>query len=110
MSTRLAVDVILSLLHLFTMSGSKVTRGSLKECPIFGKPQELYRYTLPTVENTLKYFLFVQHTLTEKNVNRNCVNSEAVTIVADALEEIWNRASIPIVSKKKNNIFNKRIH
>lgn len=73
----------------------------MKPCPIFGKPKELGNNTLPTIEECINYFLLIQHNLGQQKVNKNSINSQASSIVASKVENIWKRASIPVVSKAR---------
>lgn len=92
------------------MSKCVTTRGVVKICPIFGKPEELYRHVLPTIEECLKYILFVQNNLVKQKVNNNCLNSRTFTTVAEVVEDIWKRASIPVVSRQRIIFLLKQYH
>ncbi|XP_072389272.1 uncharacterized protein [Diabrotica undecimpunctata] len=66
-------------------------------CPIFGSGSELPKNVLPTYKDMIKLFIFVSQSY--KKQYNNCVrkNSEIVT---ERVEEMWRRASIPIVEHK----------
>ena len=77
------------------------TRTMLK-CldPVFGEPNQLtsdYR-VLPTYEDVIKHYLWIQNNLKCDNWNREPTVSEISRNVAVAVKSIWFRASIPTVS------------
>lgn len=72
-------------------------RRSEVTCPIFGSGSELSQNMLPTYENIMKLFIFVSQDY--KKQYNNCVRKSS-EIVAEKVEEVWRRASIPIVEHK----------
>lgn len=70
---------------------------SENNCPIFGSGCDLALNVLPTYEDILRYFLLVHHS--KKGQYKDLV-AESCEEVSTKLEEIWNRASIPIIDHR----------
>lgn len=72
-----------------------ITRKMIN-CPVFGAPCNIPDTVLPTNADIVKYFLYVKHDL---NLTRP---RDAVAIICENIaikaEELWERASIPVVS------------
>lgn len=64
-------------------------------CDIFGAPRELSDSVLPTYEDIIKYFLWLRHETRIKTV------SEIGEIIVSKLIELWNKASVPVVSRNR---------
>jgi hypothetical protein len=77
-------------------SEERPTTRKMVNCPVFGAPKDLADTVLPTNGDILKYYLWVKHDL---HLIRP---RDAVAIisekVANKIEELWQRASIPVVS------------
>lgn len=67
-------------------------------CVIFGTPQEFGGFVLPSYEFVMKYYLFVKHDLKPSAASKEPTVAEIGEIVAQKLEDLWHKASIPIVS------------
>lgn len=65
-------------------------------CPVFGQPSELPENVLPTYGQVMKFCAWIR--FNKKVTKKEPVFSEIAEEVAVKLEEIWHRASIPIVS------------
>jgi len=68
-------------------------------CPIFGNPKELDSRLLPTYEGVMKCYLWWKHKL--KLTGQEPKAADISERVALETEQIWFRASIPIVSHKR---------
>lgn len=80
------------------MPPSRKTRRQASR-PIFGLPKELSGNVLPTYSDVIKFYFWVQN-INSKNssaTTKSTVN-DITKVVASRVEEIWNKASIPIVS------------
>lgn len=74
---------------------------SVVECPIFGFPNELKTSMLPTYKDVILHFLFVKNDLENNKVNRNRLVTEASEAVATAVENIYKKANVPILSHQR---------
>lgn len=72
------------------------TRSALK-CPIFGAPTNISISVLPTFEDMNRYFDFVEHQLRAVSSNPQTTATESSKVVAQTIEDIWMRVSIPTV-------------
>lgn len=76
------------------------TRNSIN-CAILGAPLHLCFATLPTIEDVLLCYLLMRHELKMKYSGKEPSFSEVSQVVGDKIIEIWNSASIPIVSRDR---------
>lgn len=76
------------------------TRKVLK-CPVFGSPSQLSTCTLPTYADTMKFYLLVKNSLKNSGTGKEPTAAAISEIVAVRIEEVWSRASIPIVIHKR---------
>ncbi|XP_050527619.1 uncharacterized protein LOC126897791 [Daktulosphaira vitifoliae] len=74
-----------------------LTRNKSK-CLIFGDAKELSNNVLPTYEDVMQYYLYVKHQLKPDITSKEPSVSSIAEIVATNIENIWHKASIPIVS------------
>ncbi|GBM04741.1 hypothetical protein AVEN_20187-1 [Araneus ventricosus] len=70
-------------------------------CPIFGPLNELHVRLLPTVSDVLKYYLFVKSKMKSTLPVREPTVSEISEVVAQNIESIWVKSSIPHMSHKR---------
>lgn len=75
------------------------TRKKLNECPILGLPSDFALHYLPTNGDVLKACLW--HRFDLKTSAKEPDNSVVFPKVISKLIEVWNTASIPIVSKER---------
>ena len=73
------------------------TRKKL-ECDIFGSPSEIPRATLPTYYDVMKYYLWVRNNIKPKNCSKEPTIADVSEIVANDIEALWKKASIPTVT------------
>lgn len=78
---------------------NKLTRSKFY-CPIFGSLNEFNDFNLPTYEDIMKEYLFKQHLNKIESGFEPSVSIIANELV-DNLTLIWNKPSIPIVSKRR---------
>ena len=73
-----------------------VTRKKIN-CPVFGVPKEFSGTVLPTYADVMKYILWLKHDL-----NRTYNDAPVIFAkVAEEIEKLWRRASIPVVTHKR---------
>ena len=76
---------------------SSGTRRS-SECPIFGSPKNISKRCLPTYEEVMKYYIYVRLQIKQrKNPSFNAI----AAVVAQRLQILWKKASIPHLSRKR---------
>lgn len=75
-------------------SKGKLKTRSSTESPIFGPPRELLHNVLPTYEEIVQALLHRRYELIQEGVKNPLVN-DIVTYVAEQVEKIWKKASIP---------------
>jgi len=68
------------------------------QCPVFGSPSRLSGVVLPTYENTMKYYISVKNNLKSSCSGQEPSVADINEIVSREVEEIWSKASIPVVS------------
>jgi hypothetical protein len=74
-----------------------LTRHVIK-CPVFGTPHELSPNVLPTYYDVMKYCNLVKFQLKGNEGLREPKFSDVSDVVAIKLEDVWRRASVPVVS------------
>ena len=69
---------------------------------MFGLPQNLTEMNLPAYRDVMKHYTYVrlEHS-TKMNSKEQPSFTEVATIVAKKLEAIWQKASIPTVSRTR---------
>ena len=70
-------------------------------CPIFGSPSPLPDNVLPTYQDVLKFYLFQRNLMKLSSTSKEPLVADISETVCEKIEEIWHRASIPIVSRKR---------
>ena len=80
------------------MSKAKSTTRSKTCDPVFGHGQELVETALPTYEDVMKFYLLVQKKTENERTGQHPSISEIAEVVAQHLEKLWQKASIPIVT------------
>lgn len=66
------------------------------DCPVFGQPSQLPENVLPTYEQVMKFCAWIR--FNKKVTKKEPTFSEISEEVAVKVEQIWNKASIPVVS------------
>lgn len=79
-------------------TGSKVKTRTELQCPVFGTPREFSKLVLPTYEDMIKYYLYVRNDLKLDETTKEPTVTEVSEVVASEIEELWTKASIPIVT------------
>ena len=79
------------------MSTSVKTRKMLT-CVVFGLPEEMSETVLPTYESVMKYYLLVKHEMKATVETQEPTVTEISKKVAEKVESIWFKASIPVIS------------
>jgi len=85
------------LIPLVAMSLSKRHKN---DCPIFGNSSDLSERVLPTYLEVMKCYLFERNTLKQKSKKDPAVG-ELSKIVIDKVISVWEKASIPCVSRER---------
>ena len=70
---------------------------SKNRCPLLGNPQLLKEYTLPTVEDVLKFYLQLYSIF---KVDKSEPHGFATKVIDDVLH-IWESNSLPKISKQR---------
>lgn len=69
-------------------------------CVVFGAPKQLNECVLPTYCNVIRHFLWIRYQL--KVTSKKEPNTSEITeLVANKLEELWAKASLPVLSHKR---------
>lgn len=76
-----------------------LTRKS-SSCPIFGAPKKLPVNVLPTYSDVIQYYSFIRNEK-KSNTSKEPTVKEIASVVCNDVMEVWNRASLPIVSQKR---------
>jgi len=77
------------------------SRRSGTTCAILGPYKELDDRQLPTISDVIKFILFVKNDLKLKYNGKDPSNSDIYAIVSEEINNIWTKASIPIVTKER---------
>ncbi|CAH1113072.1 unnamed protein product [Psylliodes chrysocephalus] len=73
---------------------------STAACPIFGAPEKFDSTCLPTQENFIKHYLWVQSELRSSSSKEP--NTETILkIVLQDIKAIWEKVAIPIISEQR---------
>nr|CAI5836148.1 unnamed protein product [Callosobruchus analis] len=81
-------------------SNNMATRNS-SICPLFGSPSDLSLVVLPTNADLIRYFLQIRNCTKLLMANKDPSAAMVSKKVAQTLEMIWNKCSIPIISYNK---------
>ena len=68
---------------------------------VFGHPKLLSGRVLPTFNDVMCHYLFVQHDLKQKSAGKDPSVCEILKQVVPKIEEIWLKASILVVTKNR---------
>ena len=79
-----------------TLKTRKATR-----CAIFGDPAEMRSTVLPTYADMMKVYLLIQHQMKPTSTSKDPAVAEVSDKVAKKIEQLWLKASIPIISHKR---------
>ena len=82
------------------MRVKRTTRKAVK-CPVFGSPSQVSENELPTYKDVIKFYLFVRNSLKASSTSKEPPVAVIAERVCVKVEEIWRRASIPVVSHKR---------
>lgn len=83
------------------MEISNITRKATN-CPIFGAPEEMSENQLPTYKQVMKCYNLIRYRLKlEYNSKKEPTINEISETVAKKIEDLWQKASIPIVSHNR---------
>lgn len=79
------------------------TIGTRAKTPfkVFGHGRELSKTVLPTCEDVMRFYLLLQNKTELERGGQHPSVSEIAEKVAIELEQIWRKASIPVVSQKR---------
>ena len=69
-------------------------------CPVFGKTILMSKNLLPTYGDIIKHFMLVRQELTDGQAKEATVNITSNKVCED-LAQIWQRASIPVISHQQ---------
>lgn len=72
-----------------------------KSCPILGTAKKLPLNMLPTIEEILNYFTYLQNSAELKYCAKQKLNGEVVKILTNNIQEIWAKAGIPIYRRSR---------
>jgi len=70
-------------------------------CSIFGAPAELSPTMLPTYADLMKYFMLVRDQIKPRDIAKEPSVSDVSVQVAQKVEELWRKASIPHISHQR---------
>lgn len=70
-------------------------------CVVFGAPKDLSELVLPTYEEIMKCYLYIKNDIKTQNNNKEPSVSEVSEIIANKLESLWLKATIPVVSRTR---------
>ncbi|XP_055691391.1 uncharacterized protein LOC129794624 [Lutzomyia longipalpis] len=74
-------------------------RKRMYECQIYGEPQALPQNVLPTIEQTMKYYKYVENEMNGWPLEKKDPSSKEISMkVATKVEELWNQLQIPIIT------------
>lgn len=75
---------------------------SMFKCPLFGDICEIKENVLPTYEDVMKYYEWTRHQLKlQLETAKEPTFAEIADIVTSRIENIWQTASIPIVTRTR---------
>ncbi|CAG9792722.1 unnamed protein product [Diatraea saccharalis] len=80
---------------------SQVKTRQTTSCPVFGLPQKLPVSQLPTYNDVMKYYLFIKYQLKPDNTTKEPTVHDISEILAQEILDIWQKASLPTVSRKR---------
>ena len=67
-------------------------------CPVFGVPSEMSANMLPTKFDVMKEYLLRQQRLKNSPTTKEPTFAEIAACVAQHVENLWRKASIPVIS------------
>lgn len=70
-------------------------------CPVFGGPENLKDNVLPTYKDIIKGYLWVRNDLMWLSNGKDPSVKDICEIIANDVIKLWNKASIPIISRKQ---------
>jgi len=82
---------------MMSVKQKPTTRRSTR-CPVFGAPKEMSDVVLPTYEDMMKNFLWWKHMMKPTIKSPDPTVADISEKVALAVENLWRKASIPMVS------------
>lgn len=83
------------------ISSNTLTRQATN-CPIFGASEEMSENQLPTYKQVMKYYNLIRYRLKlECNSKKEPSINDISEIVSSKIENLWKKASIPIVSHNR---------
>lgn len=81
------------------------------KCPLFGETCDINDNMLPTYEDVMKFYEWTRRKIKyEKETKKEPTYKELETVVVARVEDIWVKASIPIVQHKRVNAMLKAYH
>lgn len=80
---------------------SEIKTRQKVNCVIFGAPQNFSELVLPTYEDVMKFYLFVKQELKHTPTSKEPTVSEIGETIATKLEDLWIKASIPVVTRAR---------
>lgn len=81
------------------------------KCPLFGDSSDMKSSMLPTYEDIVNFYEWNRHKIKSENeTNKEPTYKEIEDIVVAKMEEIWSKASIPIVQRKRVKAMLKAYH
>ncbi|CAH0547286.1 unnamed protein product [Brassicogethes aeneus] len=78
-----------------------LTRGRTTRCPLYGVGKPFNKNVLPTYEDILQQYLFTKNELKISGQLKEPTFAEVAKIVEPQLQEIWKKASLPIISSER---------
>ena len=86
------------------MSYEVITKHKTRKdtcCPIFGHPVELHENVLPTLGDTMRYYLLVRNRFKPNDATKEPSLLEISEAVAQRCEQLWYKSSIPVIGHKR---------
>ncbi|KAL4712991.1 hypothetical protein ACJJTC_012061 [Scirpophaga incertulas] len=80
---------------------SQVKTRQTTSCPVFGLPEKLPVSQLPTYSDVMKYYIFIKYQLKTDKTTKEPTVHDISEILAEEILTIWQKASLPTVSRKR---------
>lgn len=80
---------------------SQVKTRQSTSCPVFGLPEKLPVSQLPTYNDVMKYYLYIKYELKTDKTTKEPTVQEISERLAQEVLDIWQKASLPTVSRKR---------
>lgn len=83
------------------MAKIQVKTRTAMRCAVFGDPAEMSSTALPTYADMMKFYLLIQHKMKPTSTSKDPTVAEVADKVSNKIEQLWLKASVPIISHKR---------